>query len=254
MKFFKFLLFACASWFFAVISADAQQITIQGNIYDLLNRKPVEGVSVISNRGLGSTSDSTGHYQLTVGKQDSIWFSFLGKNTMKYAADTISHPSAFDIALRLDIRLLPDVKVRNSNYHLDSLMNRRDYAKIFAFKKPGINLATNPNYVPGSVSVGLDLDEFINMFRFKRNRQILSLQQRLLQQEQDKYISHRFSKRFVKQLTNLESPDLDEFMQLYKPAYEVLQLMNDLELGYYIQQSFSHYRLHRNARPDIPAR
>ncbi|MDB5232300.1 MAG: hypothetical protein JWN76_3105 [Chitinophagaceae bacterium] len=245
MKILQRILFlSCASFFIANLAA-AQKITIQGTIYDFLNRKPVEGVSVISNKGLGSTSDSLGRYSISVLKNDSIWFAFLGKNTMRYAADTISNPSAFDIGLRLDIKFLPDVKVRSTNYHLDSLMNRKDYAKIFNFKKPGISLSTNQNYVPGSVSVGLDLDEFINMFRFKRNRQILSLQQRLLQQEQDKYINHRFSKRFVKQLTNLESTALDEFILLYKPAYELLQMMNDLELGYYIQQSFKHYELHR---------
>jgi hypothetical protein len=41
---------------------------------------------------------------------------------------------------------LPEVKVRNRYYKFDSLQNRKDYAKIFEFKKPGIRLSSSPTY------------------------------------------------------------------------------------------------------------
>jgi len=156
--------------------------------------------------------------------------------------DTISNVSNFEIGLHVDAILLPPVTVRNNSYKMDSILNRQDYAKVFNFKKPGIGIS--PSYVPvqGGMSVGLDLDEFINMFRFKRNKRILALQGRLLQQEEDKYIDHRFSKRFARQLTKLDSPELETFLALYRPSYEFLQLVNDIELGIYIQQSFEDYK------------
>jgi hypothetical protein len=90
--------------------------------------------------------------------------------------------------------------------------------------------------------IGFDLDEIINMFRFKRNKSLASLQQRLLQQEEDKYIDHRFSMAFVRKVTKLNSPELEEFMKEYRPDYEIVQRMNDLELGYFIEKNFEEYR------------
>jgi hypothetical protein len=80
------------------------------------------------------------------------------------------------------------------------------------------------------------------MFRFKRTRQILALQRRLKQQEEDKYIDFRFKKFFVIKLTGLKSPQLDTFMNRYRPDYYLLQTFNDLEFGYYIQQCFEAFK------------
>jgi hypothetical protein len=147
------------------------------------------------------------------------------------------------VALYVDAAWLPEVRVKNS-YTSDSIQNRQDYAKVFNFRKPGlrINSAGPGTYNPGGVTVGIDLDELINMFRFKRTRQILAFQKRLLQQEQDKYIDHRFTKHLVMQLTGLKSPSLEPFMTFSRPPYDALTNMNDLELGYYVEQSFAIYK------------
>ena len=71
------------------------------------------------------------------------------------------------------------------------------------------------------------------------------MQKRLIQQEQDKYIDHRFSKQFVRKITKLQPPELDSFMIHYRPEYGFLQTVNDLELGYYIEKSFEHYKANR---------
>ncbi|RXK80597.1 hypothetical protein [Filimonas effusa] len=57
---------------------------------------------------------------------------------------------------------------QSSDYKQDSIQNRKDYAKIFNFRKPGLRLSTSPpsTYTPGSLTVGLDLEELINAFRF----------------------------------------------------------------------------------------
>jgi len=161
---------------------------------------------------------------------------------MKYPVDTITNTDAFNVQIFVNAYNLPDVSVRNRNYRLDSIQNRNDYAKYFNFRKPGLRLSTNPGYNPGGVTVGLDLDEIINMFRFKRNRSIEALQKRLIQQEQDKYIDHRFSKAFVRKITKLQSPGLDTFMVRYRPDYQILLILNDLELGYYIEQCYKQYQ------------
>lgn len=221
---------------------NAQNVVIKGRVFDISARRPLEAVAVISTSGRGAITDSLGRYEIRVSLKDSIWFSMIGKSTMKYPVDTISNTEAFDVMIHVRSFDLPEVKVRNSYYKLDSIQNRKDYAKIFDFKKPGLRLSENPGYNPGGVSVGFDLDEIINMFRFKRNKSLASLQQRLLQQEEDKYIDHRFSMAFVRKITKLTSPELEEFMKEYRPDYEMVQRMNELELGYFIERNYAEYK------------
>jgi hypothetical protein len=66
----------------------------------------------------------------------------------------------------------------------------------------------------------------------------LKFQQRLLQQEEDKFIDHRFSKQLVKRLTNLNAGQLDSFMVIYRPTYLFCQIASDYELASYIKNSY----------------
>lgn len=223
-------------------SANAQLVTVSGTVYDITARRPLEAVAVFSSSGKGVITDSLGHYFITVLKRDSIWFSLIGKATMKFPVDTISNLDNFNVMIHVRATELPEVKVRNNYYKLDSIQNRQDYAKIFNFQKPGLRLTNSPGYNPAGLTVGFDLDEIINMFRFKRNRSILNLQKRLVDQEQEKYVNSRYTKQFVRKVTKLQSPELDTFMMRYRPAYDMVQLLNDLELGYYIEQSFQMYK------------
>jgi len=76
-----------------------------------------------------------------------------------------------------------------------------------------------------------------------------SFQQRLIQDEQDKYVDHRYSKYLVKSLTKLEGKELDDFMNFYRPNYDEVLLMNDLELGYYVEQCYKNYMYLKDHRP-----
>ncbi len=235
-----FIILIACSCFFAKVQA--QYVTISGTVYDITARRPLEAVGVLSTSGRGTITDSLGRYTITVPAKDSIWFSLIGKTTVKYPIDTISNLDKFNVMIHLRATDLPEVKVRNSYYKFDSLQNRKEYAKIFDFRKPTLRLSGNPGYNPGGLTVGFDLDELINMFRVKRNRSILSLQKRLVDQEHEKYVNNRFSKQFVRKITKLQSPELDTFMMRYRPDYEVVNKLNDLELGYYIENLFEHYK------------
>lgn len=221
--------------------AKGQFVTVSGTVYDITAKRPLEAVSVLSTSGRGTVTDSLGRYSLTMRSKDSIWFSLLNKATLKYAVDTITNLNSFDISIHIKATDLPPVVVRNRSYRLDSIQNRKDYQKYFDFKKPSLQLSRDYSNSSGGVSVGLDLDELINMFRFKRNRNLMFLQNRLIQQEQDKYINYRFNKALVRKLTKLQPPELDTFMKRYKPDYELLKTFNDLELGYYIQLYYKEY-------------
>ena len=234
------------------LPSSAQAISLKGVVYDYYNRHPLQAVSVFASNGNATVCDSSGRYSILVSERDSVWFSYLFKQTIKYPVDTIADLDNFEIALYVDAAWLPEVKVRNKNYYLDSLNNRREYAKIFNFKKPGVSFNTAPPsaYVPGAVTAGIDLVEFINMFRFRRNRQILDMQERLFWEEREKYVDHRFNKLFVRRLTGLEMPALDTFMSLYRPDYYTLLEWNEIDLGSYIEKCYQNY-LYRKQRGEL---
>ena len=222
---------------------EAQNTTVSGIVYDISGRRPIESVIVYSNNNHAFT-DSIGRYIITVKAKDSIWFSLFGKNTHKYPLDTVEDLRNFNVMIHVAGFDLPEVRVRNSYYKLDSIQNRKDYAQFFNYRAPGIRLGggNQQMFGPSGLTIGLDLDEIINMFRIKRNRNLQFLQTRLLKQEQEKYVQYRFTKRFVIKLTHLEGTQLDSFMEYCRPSYEILGLLNDLELGYYIQKKFQAFK------------
>ena len=217
-------------------------VTVSGCVYDISGRRPLESIVVYSATNKAIT-DSLGRYIITVQAKDSLYFSLFGKNTQKYSIDTIEDLQNFNIMIHVTGFDLPEVRVRNSYYKLDSIQNRIDYAKYFNYQPPGLKLSNNQNlFGPSGLTIGFDLDEIINSFRFKRNRNLQFLQKRLLNQEQEKYVNYRFTKRFVQKLTHIEGEELTKFMEFCRPNYEVLGLLNDLELGLYIEKKFALYK------------
>jgi hypothetical protein len=218
------------------------QVRISGRVYDFSQERPLEAVSVLSTSGSGTISDSLGRYSIIVSENDSIWFSYLNKPTPKYPVRTIVNTQNFEIALHVNITELKQVRVAPKNYRMDSIQNRIDYAKAFNFRKPGIGSSLSVG--PGA-GVGLDLGEFINMFRFKRNRRMLAFQERLLREEEERYIDHRFNRALIIRLTQLKSPQLDSFMVRYRPSIGFVETATDYEFQEYIKDSFRAYQKYR---------
>ena len=155
----------------------------------------------------------------------------------------ISIYNNFDVALHVEATELRQVQVAPKNYHMDSLQNRKDYAKYFNYKKPGIKVS---DAGINGAGVGLDLDEIINMFRFNRNRRMLAFQRRLIQDEQDNFVDHRFTKLLVKKITHMTSPDLDSFMVRYRPSYNFTKTSTDYDFDQYIKLAAKEYKAAKN--------
>ena len=214
------------------------QYKIRGTVYDSTRTYPVELVTVLSTSGRGTVTNANGEYEIDVSEKDSIWFSYLNKPTVKFPVLKILTPLRFDISLQINVPVLREVKIRPRNYRQDSLQNREDYAKIFNYRKPGLRAVT-PQYGAGA---GFDLDEIINVFRFKRNKAMQSFQNRLILQEQEKFIDHRFNKGLVRRLTSLADQALDSFMQIYRPTYEFVLLTGDYDFQKWIKDSGERFK------------
>lgn len=208
------------------------QVTVSGTVFDITKNNLVEDVRVVSTGGIFAITDSMGRYSLLVNITDSISFVYNNKPTQKFSIASIKYPEQFDISLKVPVQsrftLLKEVKVFSRSYKQDSLENRQTYADVFEYQKPRIE-----STMSGGVA-GADLDQLINIFRFKRNRELRAFQKRLEIQEQDKYVDYRFSKLFVRRITGLQSPGLDTFLVWYRPSYEFVRHSTEIDFNQYI--------------------
>jgi hypothetical protein len=194
------------------------QVIISGTIYDSSKLYVVPFVDVYGTSGTHTISDSTGSYHLPVKETDSIYFFFNGKPTLKFPVKTITDYTAFDISLRVKVKekykVLDPVTVFTNSYQMDSLENREAYSKLFDRENPTLR----STYEPGGAA-GLDLDELIGMFRFRKNKQNRACTNMLIEQEQERYVDYRFSSKTVSRVTGLKGEALEKYRKLYRPSY-----------------------------------
>ena len=140
--------------------------------------------------------------------------------------------------------MLP-VYVHPGIYRLDSLANRQQYDRIFNFERNDIGMPAS------GAGVGITSEAIFNA---KKSRQAEALQQRLKEDEEYNYVSHRFTKALVSKLGQLESPALDTFMRYYRPDYSLLKSFEtDYEYYQLIDRSVKSFSLWwKEKYPGIP--
>ena len=241
----KFLLRLKTAVFFSsfllLVNFVTGQIIISGTVYDSTKLYVVPGVIIKSTGGGSTITDSLGAYHINTDEKDSISFYYANKPTQKFPVKSISNYNDFDISLQVRVfekyKLLKEVKIFTKNYRQDSSENRLSYSKIFDYQKPGLH----STYTPGSPP-GLDIDELINIFRFRRNKMNLVFQKRLIEEEQDKYVNYKFNNTLIKRVTGLSGVLLDKYKLLYTPSYEFLITATELEFYEYILNTASQFK------------
>lgn len=204
--------------FTAAASFARGQIHISGTVYDSSKLYVIPGVRVSSTSGLSALTDSLGAYHIQVAPHDSLSFFYEGKSTLKFPVSSIEDYNHFDLSLRVRVKakykLLQGVTVFTNNYQSDSVENRIEYQKYFDYGKPGIH----SSYQPGGPA-GLDIDALVEMFNFRKKREELAFQKRLIDQEQDNYVNYRFNEKLIHRITGLSGDTLKRYRKLYTPSY-----------------------------------
>lgn len=226
-----FLLFLLLG--FTLIRHAAAQIIISGTVYDSSKLYTVPGVIVKSTGGGITLTDSLGSYHINTTENDSISFYYANKPTQKFPVKSIGNYNDFDISLQIHIvekyKLLKEIKIFTKSYRQDSAENRLSYSKIFNYQKPGVHSM----YDEGSAA-GFDLDALINIFSFRKNKQNLAFQKRLLQEEEDKYVNYKFNTILLNRITGLSGLALEKYKLLYRPTYGFVVTATELEFYEYI--------------------
>ncbi len=229
-------------------STSFSQVWLTGRVYDSTRMVPVGAVKVSSKKGEITFTDSIGRYGITVDKNDSVFFTYRGKSTMLFPVSTIRYPAGFDIALQVRVQdkyqTLKEVVVVSKSYRQDSMENRERYRKVFEFEGGGLQTTSAGNLDPNSL---------INAFKFRRNKVMRSFQNRLILEEQQKFIDSRFTKGLVKQITGLNDRDLERFMNLWRPTYEMVAFNDEYQFHKYILEASKYFKtgiMPRNPSPE----
>ncbi len=216
-RFLKYFIITAAIFLIAQSNSYAQ-IIVGGTVYDSSKLFVVPNVQVHSTTGNYAYTDSIGNYRIAATENDSINFYYNGKFTVKFPVAKMKDYQSFDISLRVRVddkyKLLKGVTVFSNTYKKDSLENRETYSKVFGSTKPGLR----STYDPGGPA-GLDIGELVGVFQFRKNKQRMAFQERLLTEEEDRYVDFRFSAKNIERITGLKSPELEEYQKLYRPSY-----------------------------------
>lgn len=228
--------------FFLVLGNVAKaQFTVSGNVLDKGKLNLVPDVKVVSTGGTMSMTDSMGRYTIIVKPGDSLYFVYNNKPTQRFPVDKISNSAQFDVSLHVFVNskytVLKEVVVFSKTYKEDSLENRQTYSDVFEYKKPGISTSINPGG-----AVGADVNELINFFRFKRNKRLKAFQNRLEDQEKERYVNYRFNKITVGRITGLKSPQIDSFLVWYRPSYEFAAAADEIAFNQYVLDAYYQFK------------
>ncbi len=217
------------------------QYTMSGVVYDSSLLYGVENVKVITSSGAYTYSDSLGKYKIAVAETDSVFFYYLGKPTQKFSVIKIPDISQFDIRLHVNYKgkykLLKGVTVFSKSYKEKFAENRETYAKVFNYEKPGLHTSMS-NGVAGA-----DLDALINIFRFRHNKTMKWFRNKLITEEQEKYIDYRFNKATIKRITQMQGALLDSFIIEYRPNYEFAITADEITFNKYVLACFYQYKM-----------
>lgn len=225
------------------------QKTVSGTVFDSTKVYVVPKVEVFNTSGAKTITDSLGHYQIDVTPDDSLFFYYNNKFTVKFPVRDMKKADAFDISLRVKInekyRLLQGITIYSDNYRKDSMENRVTYSNIF--DNDGAKLRST--YEPGGVA-GIDLESLIGVFQFRKNKNQLAFKQRLMEEEQDRYVDYRFSSRTITRITGLKGDDLIAYKRLYRPNYYFVSRSSLTQFYQYILNTSYKFQKEKNIDTD----
>ncbi len=160
--------------------------------------------------------------------------------------------------------VLDPVSVLHRNYHDDSLRNRKEYEKYFNYKNPKTKIkfsfgrkdtfdykAEHMVPVVQLASIRLDVGDVYNILNKGSKKQNQMMKHNLLFNEQQGYIDNRFkNSTIVKYIGAQPDSILSDFIQKYRPTYEQLVGMQEIELAMYIKNAFKNYSTKLKEEPE----
>ncbi len=179
-------------------------------------------------------SDEDGSYRIQAAAGDHIAFSSVGHkpDTITVTASLLT--ASYNVYLEVRPQTLATARVEFTNYQLDSMDRRKEYAWVyeqgheqrFEHRRQGDG-------------VGVQMNIFRNTSNAAKQRE--RLEKRLNKEEQDYYVDFRYSKEYVSKFTHLSGDSLKMFMKKYRPSYDYCRKAASVDMLVYINDCYKQF-------------
>jgi hypothetical protein len=218
-----------------VLNGDAQQF-LTGKVYVKGSTDTLISVSIHNITAQRyDLSDEDGSFRVQAMPGDHISFSSVGHRTDTITVTASMLTASYPVYLEIKAQTLATVRVGEfSNYQLDSLDRRKDYAWVYDHG----NTPRMEKQREGD-GVGVQLNVFRNSSAAAKNRE--RLEKRLQKEEQDYYVDFRYNKDYVAKITHLQGDSLKSFMKKYRPSYDYCRKAAMVDILVYINDCYKLY-------------
>ena len=212
--------------------AVSQQV-LAGKIRQKATESILASVTVVNHtQKKYNVSDAGGNYRIVASPGDTLTFSSAGyhADTMYVAGPELADKDGYIVYLEPNLVELPSVLIGQlSNYQLDSIQRKEDYAWLDQTHK--VRLAGDQTPTDG---VGIGLSPVTYFSKVEKNRR--QLRQRVKSEEKDFYIDSRFPPSYVSMVTGLKGDSLQLFMVTYRPTYKFSRNASNEDILLYINE------------------
>ncbi len=210
--------------------------TIRGEVIDMENKRPVDGVNIENvYTELNISTDEKGGFLIAAASGQLLEFKKTGYKTTRVRVPQGYIPPYFRIIMKRGITEIKDVNIAKSNrydYTADSIRFHELYKHELDFPKmSSIDMIAHPF----SALSG-------------KNREIWRFQDDFDYFEKEKYVDRTFNEGIISKFTGLTGDSLHYFMRRYRPTYQQLKTMNDYAFFNFIKVNAEHYRNSNNSR------
>jgi hypothetical protein len=179
-----------------------------------------------------NVSDAGGNYRIVASPGDTITFSSAGyhADTTYVVTSELEDKDGYVVYLEPNMVELPSVLVGQlSNYQLDSIQRKEDYAWLDQTHK--VRLAGDQTPTDG-VGIGFSPVTYFS----SEQKDLRQLRQRVKSEEKDFYIDSRFPSSYVSMVTGLKGDSLQLFMVTYRPTYKFCRSATNEDILLYINE------------------
>jgi len=179
-----------------------------------------------------NVSDAGGNYRIYANPGDTITFSSAGyhADTTYIAGSELADKDGYIVYLEPNLVELQAALVgERSNYQLDSIQRKEDYAWLDQVHK--VKLAGDETPTDG---VGIGFSPITYFSAEQKNQR--QLRQRVKVEEKDYYIDSRFPSSYVSMVTGLKGDSLQHFMVIYRPTYKFCRGATNADMLLYINE------------------
>ena len=231
----------------------AQEPTyVKGKVLDASNDKPLEAVNIVNlNQVVGTSTDSSGAFEIKAQVNDTLHFSYLGFKSIRVRVtnDWIKFGNA-DIKLTELALALEQVVVNQLNLtgYLEVDINQVPEPNVnYRYSISGLSSTGYEADKPGTISkiVGAIFNpaDFLHRMFGKKSNELRKLRKMKQDDEIRNLLASRFDRETLMALLNINRVDLDEIVAQCNYSKGFIESANDLQILDAISECYEEYKL-----------